>query len=143
MKKIYKAYQSNNIPFYLLLFLYTEVITAFCVGFFVSALSIPAPGSPEHVTDLSPLGYAISLSIYALGIILLLTPLIYLTAKSIKNNIKIIQILALWACAIAACILGFFLVLNVGSLVGDFAESLVTFLDDQFDIFITTYDPLM
>ncbi len=143
MKKIYNTYQSNKLYFYILLFLYTEVITAFCTGFFISTLSVPSPGSPEHATDLSPLGQAISLSIYALGIILILTPVIYLTVKSIKNKIRIMQILTLWVCAITACILGLFLVLNVGSLAGNLAESLVTFLNDKFEIFITTYDPLM
>lgn len=57
MKKIYEAYYSNKIGFYVVLCIYSEVIFAFCIGFFFSVLHAEIrPVSPEWITYLSPLG---------------------------------------------------------------------------------------
>lgn len=145
MKKIYEAYHSNKISFYLVLCIYSEVVSAFCIGLFsgVLAAEIPAPGSPEWITNLSPLGCAVFISIIIVGIALLLIPPIWLTVKAVRDRMKAGQIFAIWVCEIAACTLGFVLALNGWSPISKLSGVLVDFLDDKFDIFVTSYNPLM
>lgn len=139
MKKIYDAYHSNKTCFYLLLCIYSEVIFAFCIGFFFSVLYAEVrPVHPELITELSPLGNVIFISIIIAGIILLITPPIWLTVKAVRDRIKVVQIFIIWVCEVAACTLAFVLVLNGWSLVGRLSELLVDFLDDKFDIFVTS-----
>ncbi len=144
MKRIYDAYYSNKIWFYLLLCIYSEVIFAFCIGFFFSVLHATVrPVSPEWVTNLSPLGCVIFISIITVGIILLIIPPIWLTVKAVRDRIKVAQIFVIWVCEVATCTLAFVLVLNGWSLVGRLSELLVDFFDNKFDIFITSFVPLM
>lgn len=145
MKKIYEAYYSNKISFYVILCIYSEVIFAFCTGFFFSVLfaGIPAPGSPHLVTDLSPSGRAIYISIMTVGIVLLLTPPVWLTVKAVRDRVKAGQIFAIWVCVTAACILAFILVLNGWSPMSKLADVLLGFLDDKLHIFVTSFNPLM
>lgn len=145
MKKIFEAYRANKIYFYLLLGIYSEVISAFCTGFFTSVLSaeIPAPGDAGWITELSSLGNYIFISILTVGAVLLLIPLVRLTIKAIKSKMQKMQILAMWGCAAAACVLGFVLAWNNLSFVGRIPGSLMDFLGDKIDMFVTSYSPLM
>ncbi len=145
MKKIYEAYYSNKISFYVILCIYSEVIFAFCTGFFSSVLSaeIPPPGSPHLVTDLSPSGHAIYISIMAAGIVLLLTPPVWLTVKAVRDRVKAGQIFAIWVCVAVACTLGLVLDLNGWSPMSKLADVLLSFLDDKLHIFVTSFKPLM
>lgn len=145
MKKIYEAYHSNKISFYIVLCIYSEVISAFCIGLFSAVLSaeIPAPGSPGLVTDLSPAGCAIFTSIMIAGIVLLLAPPIWLTVKAVRDRIKAGQIFAIWVCEIAACTLGFVLDLNGWSLMSKLSGILIDFLDDKLHIFVSPYMTFM
>ncbi len=145
MNKIYEAFHANKLHFYLFLLVYTEVIITICIGVFASVFTagIPAPGSPGVITHLSPLGYGIEFGIYAVGIILFLTPLITLTIQAIKNDIKIKQILRMWFCAFGGCILAVFLFANDWSITGASAESLFDSLCIQLDLYVTEYAPLM
>lgn len=144
MKKIYVAYCSNKICFYLLLCIYSEVIFAFCIGFFFSVLHAEVrPVHPELIMYLSPLGNVILISIITTGIILLIMPPIWLSVKAVRDRIKAVQIFIIWVCEVAACTLAFFLVLNRWSLVGRLSELLVDFFDNKFDIFVTSFIPLM
>lgn len=144
MKKIYDAYHSNKICFYLLLCIYSEVIFAFCIGFFFSVLYAEVrPVHPELITYLSPLGNVILISIITTGIILLITPPIWLTVKAVMDKIEAAQIFVIWVCEVVACTLGFVLVLNDWSLVGKLSGLLVDFFNNKFDIFVTSFIPLM
>ena len=145
MKKIYEAYYSNKISFYVILCIYSEVIFAFCTGFFSSVLSaeIPPPGSPHLVADLSSLGCAIYISIMTAGIVLLLTPSVWLTVKAVRDRVKAGQIFAIWVCVTAACILALILVLNGWSPMSKLADVLFRLLDDKLHMFVTNFNPLM
>ncbi|MCM1083860.1 MAG: hypothetical protein NC393_08910 [Clostridium sp.] len=145
MKKIYEGYHSNKIGFYAALCIYSEVISVFCIGLFSSVLAaeISAPGSPELVTDLSVSGSAIFISIMTVGIVLLLTPAIWLTVKAVRDKVKAGQIFAIWVCVTAACALGVILDLNGWNPMSKLSDVLISFLDGKFHIFVTSYKPLM
>lgn len=108
MGKIYEAYKYSKKSFYLLFFIYVEIISTSLIAFEESYFSAFVGSLRNLVLDikLTPLGNIIRIIL----ILLLIIPPILLTIRGVKDKLKVMHILSIWICILFACIFGYIIV---------------------------------
>lgn len=133
MKKIYEIYKNKKILFYIIVLIYTEIITEFCASYFsyLAGKTMPSPGNPGKYAELTSAGVATCVILFVFSACLIIIPTIWLTIKSKNDNINKAQILSLWGVVVFAGALGVLLAVFRFNLPFKAAEALADFLNQK------------
>ncbi len=139
MKKIYEIYKNKRILFYILVLLYTEIITEFCSSYFLhlAGKTMPSFGDPGKIVELTPVCNVLSIALLIVFSCLIMIPLLWITVRSKRDNVRNTQIFLLWGSVVLAGVLGVFLACYGFSLPSKAAGIFVDFLNQKFGFFIT------
>lgn len=137
MKKIYEIYKNKKILFYIIVLLYTEIVTEFCASYFIylSERTMPSFGDPGKFAELTLAGVATCVILFVFFTCLIIFPMIWLTIKSKHDNINKTQIFSLWGVVVFAGVLGVLLAGFGFTLPCKAAEILADFLNQKFSFF--------
>lgn len=137
MKKIYEIYKNKKILFYIIVLIYTEIITEFCASYFIflADKTMPSFGDPGEYAELTSAGVATCVILFVFFACLIIIPTIWLTIKSKNDNICKTQILSLWGVVVFAGALGVLLAVFGFNLPCKAAEALADFLNQKISLF--------
>jgi len=140
MTKIYETYKNRKILFYIIVLLYTEIVTEFCFSYFFYLFdkSMPSFGDPGKFAELTPVCVAFCVIIFMAFCCLIIIPLIWLTIKSKHDNVRKTQIFLLWGIIVFAGVLGVLLAIFDYTIPCKAAETLVDLLNEKFNFFKLT-----
>ncbi len=137
MKKIYETYKNKKVLFYIAVLLYTEIVTEFCLSYFLYLFdkTLPSFGDPGKFAVLTPVCVAFCVMFFIVCACLIFIPLIWLTVKSKHDNIGKKQVLLLWGSVVFAGVIGALIAISGFNMPCKAAEILADFLNDKFDFF--------
>ncbi len=137
MKKIYEMYKNKKILFYIIILLYTEIVTEFCASYFIylADKTMPSFGDPGKFAELTLAGVATCVILFVFFACLIIIPAIWLTIKSKHDNICKTQIFSLWGVLVFAGVLGVLMAVFGFSLPCKAAETLADFLNQKISLF--------
>ncbi len=137
MKKIYETYKNKKVLFYIVVLLYTEIVTEFCLSYFLYLFdkTMPSFGDPGRFAELTPVCVAFCVMLFIVCACLIFIPLIWLNVKSKHDSIGKKQVLLLWGSVVFAGIIGALIAISGFNMPCKAAETLADFLNDKFDFF--------